>query len=44
MLIDFDEKFTDSTIARTLFQSLLLLPARSYGPAWLSGTLEHSHS
>ena len=40
MFINFDQKFLDFPIARPLFYSVLLMPARLFGPALLLGTLE----
>ena len=39
--INFDEKFSDFPIERTLFYSVLLSLVRLFGPALLFGTLEY---
>ena len=39
--INFDEKFPDFPIARPVFYSVLLMPARLFGPAILFGTLKY---
>ena len=40
MFVNFDEKFLDFPIARHIAYSVLIKPARFFGPELLFGTLE----
>jgi hypothetical protein len=41
--INFDEKFPDFPVARPLFYSILVMPARLFGPALLFGYKNLAH-